>query len=91
MFKIAIYSNEILCDELKRIIIEIKEDLLCNNIGIYEFYNRECLIEKIREGNLYDLIFLDIEFSIINSIEIAKFIRIQMEDYITKIIYSIYL
>ena len=67
--------------------MDMKNDLICKEITIDTFYSGEALIDNIKEENLYDLIFLDIELGKINGVEVGHIIRKQMEDYVTKIIY----
>ena len=88
MFKIAVCDDVAsVCNELKTMIMDMKNDLLCKEITIDTFYSGEALIDNIKEENLYDLIFLDIELGKINGVEVGHIIRKQMEDYVTKIIY----
>ena len=88
MFKIAVCDDVAsVCNELKTMIMNMKNDLICKEITIDTFYSGEALIDNIKEENLYDLIFLDIELGKINGVEIGHIIRKQMEDYVTKIIY----
>ena len=88
MFKIAICDDvPSVCSDIKAMIMDIKNDLICKEITIDTFYSGEALIDNIKEENLYDLIFLDIELEKINGVEVGHIIREQMEDYVTKIIY----
>ena len=88
MFKIAVCDDVAsVCNELKTMIMDMKNDLICKEIAIDTFYSGEALIDNIKEENLYDLIFLDIELGKINGVEVGHIIREQMEDYVTKIIY----
>ena len=88
MFKIAVCDDVAsVCNELKTMITDMKNDLICKEITIDTFYSGEALIDNIKEENLYDLIFLDIELGKINGVEVGHIIREQMEDYVTKIIY----
>ena len=88
MFKIAICDDvPSVCSDLKAMITDMKNDLICKEITIDTFYSGEALIDNIKEENLYDLIFLDIELGKINGVEVGHIIREQMEDYVTKIIY----
>ena len=88
MFKIAICDDvPSVCSDLKTMIMDMKNDLICKEITIDTFYSGEALIDNIKEENLYDLIFLDIELGKINGVEVGHIIRKQMEDYVTKIIY----
>jgi hypothetical protein CLOSPO_01725 len=88
MFRIAVCDDvPSVCDELKTMIMDMKNALICGDIIIDVFYSGEALIDNIKEELPYDLIFLDIELVKINGVEVGHIIREQMEDYITKIIY----
>ena len=89
MFKIAVCDDiKATCDELKKIILSKAKETLCENISVDIFYSGDALISDIREENLYDLIFLDIELGgNINGVEVGHIIRDEMDDYITQIVY----
>ena len=89
MFKIAVCDDiKATCDELKKIILSKAKEVLHENISVDIFYSGDALISDIGEGNLYDLIFLDIELGgKINGVEIGHIIRDEMDDYITQIVY----
>ena len=89
MFKIAVCDDiKATCDELKKIILSKAKGTLCENISVDIFYSGDALISDIGEGNLYDLIFLDIELGgNINGVEVGHIIRDEMDDYITQIVY----
>ena len=89
MFKIAVCDDiKATCDELKEIILSKAKGALHENISVDIFYSGDALISDIGEGNLYDLIFLDIELGgKINGVEIGHIIRDEMDDYITQIVY----
>lgn len=89
MFKIAVCDDiKVTCDELKEIILSKAKGALYENISVDIFYSGDALIYDIGEGNLYDLIFLDIELGgKINGVEIGHIIRDEMDDYITQIVY----
>ena len=74
--------------KLKEIILSKAKGVLHENISVDIFYSGDALISDIGEGNLYDLIFLDIELGgKINGVEIGHIIRDEMDDYITQIVY----
>ena len=89
MFKIAVCDDiKATCDELKEIILSKAKGVLHENISVDIFYSGDALISDIREENLYDLIFLDIELGgNINGVEVGHIIRDEMDDYITQIVY----
>ena len=89
MFKIAVCDDiKVTCDELKEIILSKAKGALYENISVDIFYSGDALISDIGEGNLYDLIFLDIELGgKINGVEVGHIIRDEMDDYTTQIVY----
>lgn len=87
MMRIAI------CDDMPAISAEL-EDIVTdaqkhlNQIFKIEvFYSGESLINYIKSGNVFDLIFLDIELEDITGIVVGEFIRKELDDHITKIVY----
>lgn len=89
MFKIAICDDiKETCEEIKNIILNMGKAGFCEEIGISVFYSGEALASELKEGILYDLIFLDIELgSRINGVDIGHIIRNEMDNYITQIVY----
>ncbi len=87
MLKIAVCDDvgEI-CAELENIILDFQKQSGVE-LSVDIFFSGEGLINYIKNGNSFDLIFLDIEFGKINGVEVGRFIRDEMEDYITKILY----
>jgi len=87
MFKISICDDhKDICSQLKNIIIDI-----CNNLKIkYSidiFYDGESLCESLKNNNTYNLIFLDIELTGINGVDIGGIIRNKYKDDVTQIAY----
>lgn len=74
------------CSELENIILNFQKDTN-EQLTIEVFYSGKDLIEYIKNENTFDLIFLGIELDKINGVEVGRFIRSDLEDYITKIIY----
>lgn len=89
MFKIAVCDDvKATCDEIKNIILGTAKSILCEDISVDIFYSGDALISDIREENLYDLIFLDIELDgKLNGVDVGRIIRDEMDDYITQIVY----
>ncbi|HBV67790.1 MAG TPA: DNA-binding response regulator [Clostridiales bacterium] len=87
MLKIAVCDDvgEI-CAELENIILDFQKQSGVE-LSVDIFFSGEGLINYIKNGNNFDLIFLDIELGKINGVEVGHFIRDKMEDYITKIVY----
>lgn len=75
MIKIAICDDDKnIAAKVENILEEIgKENLL--KISIDVFYSGESLQKFYENGNTYDLIYLDIEMTMLNGIEVAKYIR----------------
>lgn len=87
MFKIAICDDEIaICSYIENVILDYKKCYLCD-IETEVFYSGESLCKTIEDNDVFDLIFLDIEMHALSGVEVGKIIRIQMNDYNTKIIY----
>lgn len=87
MMRIAI------CDDIPAISAELEGMIIDSQkhlnqmFKIEVFYSGESLIDYIKNGNVFDLIFLDIELENINGIEVGEFIRKGLDDHITKIVY----
>ncbi len=75
MYKIAICDDEILtCSELENFLLEYANSNHLN-FDIDIFYSGEKLLDYLKNDEIYDLLFLDIELITLNGIEIGKFIR----------------
>lgn len=87
MIRIAVCDDvSAICSELENIILNFQKQT--NEELIVEvFFSGEDLIRYIKNENTFDLIFLDIELGKINGVEVGRYIRNVMQDYITKIIY----
>lgn len=83
MVRIAVCDDAVeICSELENIILDYDKQL-----PVDVFYSGEELIKYIKDGNNFDLIFLDIEIGKINGVEVGHFIRDELNDHITKIVY----
>lgn len=89
MFKIAICDDVMeTCDEIKNIILNIEKGVFCEEVSVSIFHSGEALISDLKEGILFDLIFLDIELGEkMNGVNVGHIIREEMDNYITQIIY----
>jgi len=87
MLRIAICDdNELLCQEL----VEMIEDYVDKNrinAQIESFNDGADLNEFLKAGNPLDLIFLDIEMTKMNGIQLSKEIRMEMKNHQVNIVY----
>lgn len=87
MIKIAVCDDVVeICSELENIILDFQKQT-CEELSVDVFYSGEGIINYIKSGNSFDLIFLDIEIGKINGVEVGHFIRDELNDYVTKIVY----
>lgn len=87
MIKIAICDDDkIFCDEIEEVINNY-ERTISSAISIETFYSGEALIEYISDGNVLDLIFLDIELENINGVDVGKLIRNEFKNEAVQIVY----
>lgn len=87
MLRIAICDNDkVICSQIESIIIKYcAENSLKSDVEV--FYSGESILSYIRQGNQFDLIYLDIEMDQINGIEVGRQMRRVMKDYTTEIVY----
>lgn len=87
MIKIAICDDDkIFCDEIETAIKNYESESSFS-ISFETFYSGESLIESIRNGNVLDIIFLDIELENINGVEVGKIIRNEFKNQTIQIVY----
>jgi len=87
ILQIAICDDNIpTCALVEDILLKCKKTMALN-FKIDVFYSATALIEYLNLGNVYDLIFLDIEMDSLNGIEAGKYIRNSLGDYSTEIVY----
>lgn len=87
MFKIAVCDDdEFVCSKVEGIIMEFAAESAMT-IDVDVFTSGEELCEYLRQGNMFDLLFLDIEFEMLNGIEVGKFIRQELKDEWIQIVY----
>lgn len=85
MNSIAICDDELpVCTEIERTLEPYQRKYKWN---IEVFYSGEKLYEALCAGELYDLIFLDIELGRINGVEIGRKIRNELNDERVQIVY----
>ena len=82
-----------ICDDDKKICTQIENTLLeyaeksMQNVEVLVFFSGEDLIEYMNKGNLFQLIYLDIEMKKMNGVDVGKYIRKILKDYATEIVY----
>jgi len=87
MVRIGICDDEpVICSQLERVILEF-QNCVTEKFSIDVFYTGEELIDQIRKGVAFDLLFLDIVLGAVNGVEVGRVIREEMEDHVTKIVY----
>lgn len=87
MYKIGICDDDkILCAALEEQIYALEEELAVT-FEIEVWYSGESIQRDLEKGMEFDLIFLDIELVQKNGIEIGHFIRNEMKDIKTHIVY----
>lgn len=87
MLRIAICDDEkAICCQLESMLADIGENVN-KSVEIEVFFSGEELCRFLFGGHKYDLIFLDIELSQINGVEVGKKIREELNDEITQIVY----
>lgn len=87
MFKIAVVDDdEYVCSRIEEYILKFNENSLFNfDVSIYN--TGESLYSCCESGEIFDIIFLDIELYKMNGIEVGMLIRDKMKNNATQIIY----
>ncbi|MDE7274493.1 MAG: LytTR family DNA-binding domain-containing protein [Lachnospiraceae bacterium] len=87
MYRIGICDDEKeFCSELEEQIYHIAEELSVK-AEVEVWYSGERILDDLRNGTQLDLIFLDIELVQSNGISVGKYIRNEMDDIQTHIVY----
>lgn len=87
MFHIAVCDDEkIICEEIRAFAQRYAEEKNCS-VDCSIFLSGEALYESLERGNYFDAIFLDIKLLHINGIEIGEYIRRQLKDMLSQIVY----
>lgn len=87
MYRIGICDDDrIFCSELEEQIYHISQEL-AEKVEIEVWYSGESIQKDLDKGIRFDLLFLDIELAQRNGIEVGNFIRNEMEDMQTHIVY----
>ena len=87
MFKAAVCDdNKMQCNEIERIVEQyfVTECIGCE---IDVFISGEELIRSLNDGERYDVIYLDIEMEELNGVFVGKYIRDELKDDNTQIVY----
>ncbi len=87
MIRIAVCDDvDAICSELENIILDFqKQEGIKLTVEAYP--SGETFINDLKKGYKYELIFLDIEIGKINGVEVGHYIRDELKDYMTKIVY----
>ncbi len=87
MFRIAICDDEqVICSQIENVLTKYAAESN-GKIDTQVFYSGEELCRFLETGQIFDLIFLDIELQLINGIEVGRKIRDDMDNQITQIVY----
>lgn len=87
MFKIAICDDEqIICSQVENTLLDYSNKTGFK-IDIIVFYSGKELYKYMKQGNAFDLIYLDIEMKCMDGLELGKKIRNNMKDHRTDIVY----
>lgn len=85
MYNIAICDDDIiLCSEFEKIIDRYISEV---PISFKTFYSGEALVQSLKMGEYFDLIFLDIELEKLNGVDVGRIIRDKLDNENLQIIY----
>lgn len=87
MFKIAVCDDEKrICNSIDQLLFDYgQENKIKLDIQLY--FDGESLRDALRAGQMFNLIFLDIEMGPVNGIDIGKELRVNQKNYNTEIVY----
>ena len=87
MFRIAVCDDEnIICSEIEQVILNFSKRSF-TKLDVEIFYSGEEFCKAMKEGAEFDMIFLDIELSLMNGVEVGKFIRDVLKNEVLQIVY----
>ena len=87
MIRIAIIDDDIaICKQIYHYLIEY-DFAYMTDFKIHSFISCEKMCDSIKSGNMYDLIFLDIEFPQMNGIDLSHYLRIVQRNIKTQIVF----
>lgn len=87
LIKIAVCDDNVrLCSDIEKYIFEYRQ----NSAEFYDvetYYSGKTIIEDLEKGIHYDIIFLDIEMEFMNGVQVGRFIRENLQEDNTLIVY----
>lgn len=87
MLRIAICDDKRqVCSQMEQMLADLAEDKR-ESWQIETYPSAEILVQALRSGEYYDLLFLDIELPNIDGIEVGRIIRDELDNEATKIIF----
>lgn len=87
MFKIAICDDEqIIGAQMEQTLMEYAKQVSIE-IDVDVFYSGKDLYRQMESGNIFDLIYLDIEMEAMDGIEVGQQLRRSMQNMNTEIVY----
>lgn len=87
MYKIAIGSSErSMCSELETMFLNLQKEF-CMSMEIDIFYSEEALRQYLQQKQEVDLMILNLEESFVDGLAIGKFLREEVGNETTKIVY----
>lgn len=87
LIRIAICDDNIrLCSDIEKYIVDYRENT-SEFYNVEMYYSGKTMIEDLKKGISYDMIFLDIEMEVMNGVQVGRFIRENLQDDNTLIVY----
>lgn len=87
MYRVGICDDgEQICAHMEKIVQSYAEERM-KRMETMLFYSGETLCDYLKQGNRLDILFLDIELFEMSGIQVGDFIRNQLQDRCTQIIY----
>ena len=87
VYKVVICDDDVfLCSEIEKMILKITQEIRIE-VEVEVYYSGESLCKGLENGDIYDIIFLDIELVKINGVDVGKYIRDVLKDDKVIIIY----
>lgn len=87
MFRIAVCDDEnIVCSEIERLILDFGKRSFVK-LDVEVFCSGEEFCKAMKDGAIFDMLFLDIELKHMNGVEVGKFIRDIIKNEALQIVY----